>query len=207
MLGDLLDCCAVSIVKSILRSCGELDDDVGHGTLTDHENFRLVVGGVELQATICEPQQHTIYDAFHFKQSDAISPNLYRNADVALLVYDVKFRNSFKQLEQFACELNSYDARADCVKVLIGSKLDMVADGKRFKAVRTDEARRWAVEREMLFAECSAHESVGVLDVLEQAVRISSVYCEARDQKRLSKREAMLPMSVEEQLKSQITPL
>lgn len=55
-----------------------------------------------------------------------LTPNFYRDAQGAVLVYDVNNRTSFLGLESWLNELESYSTRSGIVKMVVGNKIDKV---------------------------------------------------------------------------------
>lgn len=158
----------------------------------DCELFAMNVDNIQLQCTICEPKLDKINDGSQNKLGGNIDPIFYHDADVAILVYDVTYRNSFKVLEKYANEIASHTGRSDCVKLVVGNKIDLVESSNKYQAVLRVEARSWAYEREMLFAECSATTGENVISSFEQAIRISSVYCNTLAELRYQQSSAKL---------------
>lgn len=88
-----------------------------------------------------------IWDTAGEERFRAVTPSFYRlamlrsssgtnlsnrsNADCALLVYDVTNRNSFEKLDFWLESLEKYSNRGDCMKILIGNKLDLLHDGQK----------------------------------------------------------------------------
>lgn len=55
-----------------------------------------------------------------------LTPSYYRNAQGAILVYDVCSRQSFSRLDAWFDELETYATNTNIVKMLIGNKIDKV---------------------------------------------------------------------------------
>ena len=56
-----------------------------------------------------------------------LTPNYYRGAQGVILVYDVTSELSFKHLEDWLVELDTYATKKDVVKMLVGNKIDEVS--------------------------------------------------------------------------------
>lgn len=55
-----------------------------------------------------------------------LTPSYYRNAQGAILVYDVCCRQSFSRLDAWYEELETYATNPNIVKMLVGNKIDKV---------------------------------------------------------------------------------
>lgn len=55
-----------------------------------------------------------------------LTPTYYRNAQGAIIVYDVSRRQTFERVEQWLQELDAYVNRTDVVKMIVGNKIDLV---------------------------------------------------------------------------------
>ena len=84
----------------------------------------------------------------------AITTAYYKNANGAILVYDIAKKESFKRLVYWIKELR--DSASENVKViLLGNKNDLVAE----REVALEEAKSFAEERGFYFMEVSAKEN------------------------------------------------
>ncbi|XP_052624773.1 ras-related protein RABC2a-like [Lactuca sativa] len=82
-----------------------------------------------------------------------LTSSYYRGAQGIILVYDVTRRDTFTSLlDMWAKEVERYSTNQDCVKMLIGNKVDK--DLERF--VSKEEGVALAKELGCLFYECSA---------------------------------------------------
>ena len=55
-----------------------------------------------------------------------LTPSYYRDAQGAILVYDVSDRATFVKLETWLNELEMYSTRSGIVKMIVGNKIDKV---------------------------------------------------------------------------------
>lgn len=88
----------------------------------------------------------------------SLAPMYYRNAKVAILVYDITDMESFNQLESWIAELDEKDM--DILMVIVGNKFDLGEQGER--AVSGDLGRKLASDTQALFFETSAKTGYGV---------------------------------------------
>ncbi len=55
-----------------------------------------------------------------------LTPSYYRGAQGAILVYDASSRESFRRLDIWLNELDTFSNKADIVKMLVANKIDKV---------------------------------------------------------------------------------
>ncbi|XP_020548759.1 ras-related protein RABC2a isoform X2 [Sesamum indicum] len=83
----------------------------------------------------------------------------YRGAHGIILVYDVTRRETFTSLSKtWTKELELYCNNPDCIKILVGNKVDRESE----RAVTTEEGLALALEHKCLFLECSAKTQANV---------------------------------------------
>ncbi|KAF6167702.1 hypothetical protein GIB67_017197 [Kingdonia uniflora] len=92
---------------------------------------------------------------------------------ISLLVYDVTRRESFTNLsEVWAKEVKLYSTNEDCIKMLVGNKVDRDSE----RAVTREEGLALAEENGCLFFECSAKTRENVKQCFEKlALKILEV--------------------------------
>ena len=115
-----------------------------------------------------------IWDTAGSERFRTLTPNFYRGAHGAILVYDVTRRETFNQLDSWIKELDIYSTRNEIVKMLVGNKIDKCVDGSGNKVpqqVPKEEALRWARKNSTLFIEASARTSEGVKTAFEELVQ------------------------------------
>lgn len=67
-----------------------------------------------------------IWDTAGQERFRTLTPSYYRDAQGAILVYDVNNAASFTKLENWLNELDTYSTRSNIVKMIVGNKIDMV---------------------------------------------------------------------------------
>lgn len=55
-----------------------------------------------------------------------MTPSYYRDAQGAILVYDVSNKQTFTKLETWLDELDTYSTKNNIVKMVVGNKIDKV---------------------------------------------------------------------------------
>ncbi|KAH9704054.1 ras-related protein RABC2a [Citrus sinensis] len=105
----------------------------------------LTVGGKRLKLTI--------WDTAGQERFGTLTSSYYRGAHGIILVYDVTRRETFTNLSSvWAKEVELYSTNQDCVKILVGNKVDRDSE----RAVTREEGMILAQEHKCLFLECSA---------------------------------------------------
>ncbi|KAL1294994.1 hypothetical protein HN51_055831 [Arachis hypogaea] len=95
----------------------------------------------------------TIWDTAGQERFGTVISSYYRGAHGIILVYDVTKRESFTNLvDIWAREVELYSTNPDCIKILVGNKVDKESE----RAVTKEEGMALAQEHRCLFLECSA---------------------------------------------------
>lgn len=128
---------ALRIVKNEFRQY--LESNIGASFLT--QSFQLDDG---------RNVKFEIWDTAGQERFDSLTPLYYRNADVALVVYDITSRKSFTRAQNWVRELGY--ANDKIVILLIGNKLDMESQ----RTIENKEAKLFADDYNLLFMEASA---------------------------------------------------
>ncbi|KAJ7972330.1 Ras-related protein like [Quillaja saponaria] len=129
------------LVSFISNSVDDLSPTIG----VDFKIKLLTVGGKRLKLTI--------WDTAGQERFRTLTSSYYRGAQGIILVYDVTRRDTFTNLsEVWSKELELYSTNQDCVKMLVGNKVDKDCQ----RAVSREEGVALAKEHGCLFLECSA---------------------------------------------------
>ncbi|XP_062117380.1 ras-related protein RABC2a-like [Humulus lupulus] len=115
----------------------------------------------------------TIWDTAGQERFRTLTSSYYRGAQGIILVYDVTRRETFTNLSDvWAKEVELYLTNQDCVKILVGNKVDRESD----RAVSRDEGIALAKELGSMFLECSAKTRENVEQCFEElALKIMEV--------------------------------
>lgn len=106
-----------------------------------------------------------IWDTAGQERFRTLTPSYYRGAQGAILVYDASNRESFRRLDTWLNELDTFANKSDIVKMLVANKID-----KADREVSKDEGLKYARKHSMLFIEASAKTKEGVQIAFEELV-------------------------------------
>ncbi|XP_028133970.1 ras-related protein Rab-18-B [Diabrotica virgifera virgifera] len=123
----------------------------------DFKTKRLTIDGNTVKLAI--------WDTAGQERFRTLTPSYYRDAQGAILVFDVSSYASFSKLEMWLSELETYSTKSNIVKMIVGNKIDV---DKR--EVSREEAMRFARRHQTLYIEASAKTKDGVQAAFEELV-------------------------------------
>ncbi|XP_038884336.1 ras-related protein RABC2a-like isoform X2 [Benincasa hispida] len=131
----------------------------------DFKIKQLTIGGKRLKLTI--------WDTAGQERFRSLTSSYYRGTQGIILVYDVTRRETFTNLlDVWANEVELYLTDQDCVKMLVGNKVDRESE----RAVSREDGIALANKLGSLFLECSAKTRENVEKCFEElAVKIMEV--------------------------------
>ncbi len=98
----------------------------------------------------------SFWDTAGQERFKSLMGSFYRGAQAIMFVYDVSSLDSFYSLEQWWREYNAYGNVQTSVAILIGNKTDLE------RHVPVEQARAWAVSKNMCYDEVSAKQNDGI---------------------------------------------
>ncbi|KAL5714607.1 protein-serine/threonine phosphatase [Ranunculus cassubicifolius] len=108
-----------------------------------------------------------IWDTAGQERFRTLTSSYYRGAQGIIMVYDVTRRETLTNLRDiWAKEIDLYSTNQDCIKMLVGNKVDKESE----RVVTRKEAIDFAREYGCLFTECSAKTRVKVEQCFEELV-------------------------------------
>ncbi|KAL7711951.1 Rab1 protein [Entamoeba marina] len=107
-----------------------------------------------------------IWDTCGQEGFSSITKQFYRDADGAIIVYDVTSRESFMHVDQWLATVKAECNGSSCV--LVGNKCDKIHE----REIKTEDAITFSKTRGIYFLETSAKENYQVNDVFTQIAQI-----------------------------------
>lgn len=105
-----------------------------------------------------------LWDTAGAERFRSLTPSFYRKALGAILVYDVKSRESLVKLEAWFTELENYSDNPNIATIVVGNKIDDE------RVVSREDGLKFARKHRSLFLETSAKEDKFVADVFRDIV-------------------------------------
>ncbi|KAK9453455.1 ras family-domain-containing protein [Dipodascopsis uninucleata] len=137
------------------------------------ENKEPTIGAAFLTQKCSLPNRtikFEIWDTAGQERFASLAPMYYRNAQTALVVYDLTKPTSLIKARHWVNELHA-QASPKIVIALVGNKLDLCSEGPESeeaedrRKISTEEGRKFAEEEGLLFFETSAKTGANVRDV------------------------------------------
>jgi len=117
----------------------------------------------------------------------SLTPNWFRNAQCALLVFDMSDIQTLDKLSYFVDQIEKYAADG-CVMQLIGNKADLVI-GQQIPTMR---GRGFAALMGIPYLETSAKSGQNVTHAFEAIVKLSETYSMAIDKNRFYRQQLQI---------------
>jgi Ras-related protein Rab-18 len=144
----------------LLRFTTDTFDDLSPTIGVDFKLKLLTLGGKRLKLTI--------WDTAGQERFRTLTSSYYRGAQGIILVYDVTRRDTFTDLSDvWLKEVDLYSTNPDCIKMLVGNKVDKDAE----RVVTKQEGIAFARQYGCLFLECSAKTRINVQSCFEELVQ------------------------------------
>ncbi|KAK1396501.1 Rab gtpase c2a, alpha,atrab,atrab18b,atrabc2a,rabc2a [Heracleum sosnowskyi] len=133
------------LLSFMISNCQYSLQDLSPTIGVDFKIKLLTIGGKRLKLTI--------WDTAGQERFGTLTSSYYRGAHGIVLVYDVTRRETFTNLSEiWAKEVDLYSTNEECIKILVGNKVDRDSE----RAVTRQEGMALAQEHKCIFYECSA---------------------------------------------------
>ncbi|KAL7109681.1 hypothetical protein ACP275_06G189800 [Erythranthe tilingii] len=154
-----------SLLLSFISNCHHFSQHLSPTIGVDFKIKLLTTAGKTLKLTI--------WDTAGQERFGTLTSSYYRGAHGIILVYDVTRRETFTNLSKtWTKELKRYCTDPDCIKILVGNKVDRDSE----RAVSREEGIALALEHKCLFFECSAKTQANVKQCFKElTVKIMEV--------------------------------
>ena len=133
-----------------------------------NEKYINTIGGAYQQQNIIlnngTKMKLHIWDTSGQDRFRAMTNLYYRDAQVAILTYDVTNEQTLDNLSYWLDELNDKVGQDNMLLFLAGNKIDVEASGKK---VPTSKGKQFAEEHNMIFYETSAKTGAGVKELFQ----------------------------------------
>ncbi|CAN6555755.1 unnamed protein product [Malus baccata var. baccata] len=143
----------------LLSFTSDTFEDLSPTIGVDFKIKHVTLGGKKLKLAI--------WDTAGQERFRTLTSSYYRGAQGIIMVYDVTRRETFTNLSDiWAKEIDLYSTNQDCIKMLVGNKVDKESE----RTVSKKEGMEFAREYGCLFLECSAKTRVNVEQCFEELV-------------------------------------
>jgi Ras-related protein Rab-18 len=145
----------------LLRFTADTFDDLSPTIGVDFKVKMMTLQGKRLKLTI--------WDTAGQERFRTLTSSYYRGAQGIILVYDVTRRATFTDLSDvWLKEVDRYSTNEDCIKMLIGNKVDLE---EHERVVTKKEGIAFARQHGCLFLEASAKTSINVQRCFDELVQ------------------------------------
>ncbi|CAL5368783.1 unnamed protein product [Camellia sinensis] len=159
MIGDS----GVGKSSLLLSFTSDTFEDLSPTIGVDFKVKYVVGGGKKLKLAI--------WDTAGQERFRTLTSSYYRGAQGIIMVYDVTRRDTFTNLsEVWGKEIELYSTNQDCIKMLVGNKVDKIRMRESERVVTKKEGINFAREYGCLFIECSAKTRVNVQQCFEELI-------------------------------------
>ena len=124
-----------------------------------------------------------LYDTAGQEKVRSLIPMYIREAQIILLIYDISNRESFESLPKWFSDILEVKTN-EAVFVLVGNKIDLENE----RQVSTEEGKRFAAEKNLIFQEVSAKNGMNIEELFNNQI-FEAVYLKFKSE--FDKRQKM----------------
>ena len=166
-----------SILQSLLDSDFDLEAPGTKPTIgSDLYTWDMRIEGGSSPDAEAHYAQLQIWDTAGQERFNSLSKQLYRGADILVLVYDIADLQSFTMVEHWRYEFMSLlheDHPDPFPTMLLGNKLDLAELDRNHRKVPTDKASEYAEGHDMIFSEVSAKSKMNIFPAFQDIALIA----------------------------------
>ncbi|CAI0410863.1 unnamed protein product [Linum tenue] len=136
---------------------------------SDHEPSPTIGVDFKMKTVVANDKRLklTIWDTAGQERFGTLTTSYYRGAHGIVLVYDVTKRDTFTNLSEiWARDVEHYSTNHECVKLLVGNKVDKDSD----RAVSREEGMALAQGLKCSFVECTAKSRESVEQLFRELI-------------------------------------
>lgn len=133
-----------------------------------HEYSGPTIGASYMTQTLVKPYgliKLDLWDTAGQERFESLMPMYYKNAHIALIIYDVTSLETFEKAKTWIAKMNT-DMTRSPVYVLVGNKTDLIEQ----RIVSKDMALNYASMHNVLFFETSVKTSENIQKIFDNAI-------------------------------------
>lgn len=156
---------AINLKTIILGDSGVGKTSIANRFVLDQFNTitHLTIGASYSSKTINinnKLYKYYIWDTAGQEKYRSLAPMYYRNAHIAILVYDITNKESFLSIDRWIDELNKF-ANNNIIIIIIGNKSDL----NHKRQISTKKVKNFADEKNIYFIETSAKNNNNIIEL------------------------------------------
>eukprot|EP01087_Luapelamoeba_hula_P022408 TRINITY_DN8006_c0_g1_i1.p1 TRINITY_DN8006_c0_g1~~TRINITY_DN8006_c0_g1_i1.p1 ORF type:complete len:335 (-),score=45.49 TRINITY_DN8006_c0_g1_i1:97-1101(-) len=136
-----------------------------------YDSMQNTVGAAYLNTVVSvglKKIKFELWDTAGQERYHSLAPMYYRDASIAIIVYDITCKLSFEKAKNWVAELQTQmNSEMTPILALVGNKADLAS----IRQVPAEEARQFAVEERLVWTETSAATGANVHSLFEQLAR------------------------------------
>ena len=142
------------------RYCNDVyDENIQKATLSfDYLSKIIRIGDKKVKIDV--------WDTAGQERYHAMARTYYKDVHGAILVFDTTNRVTFKRMNIWMDDLSKHGNNLE-ERIIVGSKVDLMEE----RQVDQYESKKYAVENDIAWTECSAKEAIGIDDIFRILVK------------------------------------